>query len=118
MKKKLEDITLEPRLLDCQIVDSEGKRCGKVDNVLFEQRPKGAIIKSLLVGFDTWHEGESGIIRWIFSHIIFSKEVIEIPWEYVEEIFPLVKLKVKGSELGLRLIDERLGKIIRRIPGG
>src|SRR5579884_3114603 len=116
---KVLEINLEPRLMDCQIIDVDGKRCGKVDDLVFEGDVGSQLkIKSILVGPRVWYSRETGSLAALLSFFIRSNKLIEVPWQYVVEIFPIVKLNVRAQELGLRALDTKLAGILERIPGG
>jgi hypothetical protein len=83
-------------LLDHQIVDSEGRRCGKVDDLelagIREARP---VVAELLVG---------------------RRRRVHVPWSSVAEVDSAVHLKVKADELRLGRGDDRLRPWFARLP--
>lgn len=115
--KTSSEITVLPWLLDCQIIDSTGKRCGKVDDLALEGKPGQDLrIKAIIVGAEAWSGRRGGILHKLIAKLV-PDTVVYVPWKYVEAIKPLVILRVPAEKVGLGLIDDRLGKWMRRIPG-
>ena len=83
-------------LLDHQILDCEGRRCGKVDDLelagISEGRP---VVTELLVG---------------------RRRRVHVPWEAVEKVDSAVHLKRKARELRLGRGEDRMRPWIERLP--
>ena len=83
-------------LLDHQIVDSEGRRCGKVDDLelagIAEGRP---VVTELLVG---------------------RRRRVHVAWDRVAEVDSAVHLKGTAHELRLGRADARARPWIERLP--
>ena len=84
-------------LLDHQLVDSEGRRCGKVDDLeltgIRDSRPR---VEAILVG---------------------RRRSVHVPWEQVDEVDSGVHLKRTAKELRLGRGDRRARKLVAWIPG-
>jgi hypothetical protein len=92
-----DSIDLGLRVLDHQLIDSEDRRCGKVDDLALEGGP-----------------GEPLAVVAIFSG---RRHRIRIPWEEVADITAHVKLRKPAREYGLGAGDDRLRPFIEKIPG-
>ena len=83
-------------LLDHQIVDCEGRRCGKVDDLeLAGVRDGRPVVAELLVG---------------------RRRKVHVPWEVVAKVDSAVHLKVLAAELRLGRGDERVRPWFARLP--
>jgi sporulation protein YlmC with PRC-barrel domain len=109
------------RVLDDQLVDVEGRRCGRVDDLEFEgglgEPPR---LYAILSGSGSWHRRLPRPLRAIGTRLfgagVIGKDVIRVPWEQVDEVKTVVKLKGKASELGLGQGDSRQAKHIEILP--
>lgn len=83
-------------LLDHQIVDSDGRRCGKVDDLelsgISEGRP---VVTELLVG---------------------RRRRVHVPWEAVAKVDSAIHLKRVAKELRLGRGEDRVRPWIERLP--
>ena len=83
-------------LLDHQIVDCDGRRCGKVDDVeLLGVRDGKPVVAELLVG---------------------RRRRVHVAWDVVAKVDSAVHLKVRAEELRLGRGDERLRPWFARVP--
>src|SRR4051794_13279365 len=83
-------------LLDDQIVDSEERRCGRVDDIEFEGSPgKPAKIVAIRSGPGAFRRRLPRRVRGLATRVLSDFEV-RVPWERVAEIDVVVKLNVKG----------------------
>jgi sporulation protein YlmC with PRC-barrel domain len=84
-------------LLDHQVIDVDGRRCGNVDDVeLHGIRSGSPSVTAIVVG---------------------RRKPVRVPWAKVDRVEAAVHLKVKASELGLGAIEDRVRKLIEWIPG-
>lgn len=84
-------------LLDHQLVDSEGRRCGKVDDLELDGVREGKpIVAAILVG---------------------RRRNLHVPWDRVEKVDSAVHLKGSADELRLGRGDDRLRRFVEWIPG-
>jgi len=83
-------------LLDHQIVDCDGRRCGKVDDLeVAGVRDGKPVVAELLVG---------------------RRRKVHVPWDVVAKVDSAVHLKVRAEELRLGRGDERLRPWFARLP--
>jgi sporulation protein YlmC with PRC-barrel domain len=105
------------RLLDDELVDSDGRRCGRVDDIEFDGEPgRPAEITAILSGPGLWSQRMPRALRGLSARI-FGDDCVSVPWDAVKDIAEVVYLKRPGAELGLGRGDDAVGRIVRRIPG-
>jgi sporulation protein YlmC with PRC-barrel domain len=106
------------RLLDEQILDSEGRRCGRVDDI--ELRGDPPRIAALLVGEGLYPRRLPRRLRRAARRIsgpeTWGSNALRIPWEEVDEVGPAVILLGKAEELGLGEADDPDRWMVRRLP--
>ena len=106
------------RLLDEQILDSEGRRCGRVDDI--ELRGDPPRIAALLVGEGRYPRRLPPRLRPLARRLLgpetWGASALRIPWEEVDEIGPTVRLRGKAEELGLGQGDDPERWMVRRLP--
>jgi sporulation protein YlmC with PRC-barrel domain len=103
-------------LLDHQLVDSEGRRCGNVDDLELEGVRDGEPrVTAILVGPPAWR-GRGWLGR-LAASLAPGGEMVRVPWEEVDEIEAVVQLKKTAHELRLGRGDDRARKWVERIPG-
>jgi sporulation protein YlmC with PRC-barrel domain len=110
-----EAIDLALGLLDHQLVDSEGRRCGNVDDLeLDDIRAQPAPrVSAILVGPPVWKgRGFLGRVAALFS----NAQTVRIPWEEVEKVNAAVHLRRTASELRLGRGDDRARRWVEKIP--
>jgi hypothetical protein len=109
------DIDLALGVLDHQLVDSEGRRCGKVDDLelegLDDPRPR---VGAILSGPPAWR-GRGRLGR-LATRLSRGREV-RIGWKSVREVASAVHLSGTATELGLGRGDDRARPIVDRFPG-
>ena len=109
-------IDLGLHVVDHQLLDSEERRCGNADELALEGGPGERLeVVAILAGPGTWPK-RAGLMGRIASWL-GGGNVVRIPWEDVDTVSAHVKLRKRGEELGLGLIDERLKRYLERIPG-
>jgi sporulation protein YlmC with PRC-barrel domain len=92
-----ESIDVGLGLLDHQLVDSEGRRCGKVDDLELEGVREGKpVVTAIVVG---------------------RRRHVHVPWERVEKVDSAVHLKGSARELRLGRGDDRLRRWLEWVPG-
>lgn len=105
------------RLLDDELVDVDGRRCGRVDDVKIDGEPgKRAEITAIVCGPGTWAGRLPRPLRRIGARI-FGEGVVEVPWDAVQDVAEVIYLKRPGAELELGRGDDEAGRFVRRIPG-
>jgi hypothetical protein len=116
-----ERMDLVYRLLDEQLVDVDGRRCGRADDLEFEgglgAPPR---LHAILSGSGTWHRRMPRRLRGIGARIfgvgVLGDDVIRVPWDQVEDIGSVIKLRAKASELGLAQGDDRDAVFVAKLP--
>ena len=109
-------ILLGLELLDRQLLDSEDRRCGNVDDLALEGGPGEKLeVVAIFSGPGAWRRRAGLTGR--FAAWIGGGTVVRIPWEEVAGISSHVKLRKRAEELGLGRGDDRLRPLIQKIPG-
>lgn len=102
-------------ILDHQLLDSDGRRCGNVDDLELEGVREGAPrVKAILVGAPVWR-GRGAIGR--LAGALGRGRTVRVPWSEVEKIDSGVRLKKPAREYGLARGDERARRLVAWIPG-
>jgi sporulation protein YlmC with PRC-barrel domain len=113
-----EPIFIAHRLLDEQILDSEGKRCGRVDDIELQGSPPR--VTALLVGEGLYPRRLParlrGLARRVAGEERWGANALRIPWEEVDEINAAVHLRGKAEELGLGNGDDPEKWMVRMLP--
>jgi sporulation protein YlmC with PRC-barrel domain len=109
------EIDLGLGLLDHQLLDSEGRRCGNVDDLELEGvRDGDPRVVAILSGPGAWKG------RGVFGRIaaaLAGGGVVRVPWEEVAEVKPAIRLRKRAEELRLGRGDDRARRWIEKIPG-
>jgi sporulation protein YlmC with PRC-barrel domain len=110
------ELDLALGLLDHQLLDCDGRRCGKVDDLAIEGGPgERAEVTAILVGPDVWRD-RAGPVGRIAARLGGGGRV-RIPWDEVAEVRADVRLKKKATDYGLGRGDDRVRPWIEWIPG-
>jgi sporulation protein YlmC with PRC-barrel domain len=116
-----ERIDLVYRVLDDQLVDVDGRRCGRVDDLEFD----GGVgnppqLSAILSGSGVWHRRLPRPFRAagarVFGSGVLGRDVIRVPWAQVGEITSVIRLKAKARELGLAQGDDRDARFVAKLP--
>ena len=111
------ELDLAYGVLDHQLVDSEGRRCGKVDEIELEGKAGAELrVTALLVGPGAWRGRLPGPFARLAGRL-FARKLIRVPWDVVESVEAAVHLRRTASELGLSRGDDRWRKRIAKVPG-
>jgi sporulation protein YlmC with PRC-barrel domain len=111
-----EELDLGLAVLDHQILDREGRRCGNVDDLAIEGGPgEDARVVALYSGPGAWR-GRRGVLG-RFAARLGGGRVVRVPWEEVADVASHVRLKKAAPDYGLGLGDDRVRRWIVRIPG-
>ena len=92
-----ERIDLGLRVLDHQVLDRDGRRCGKVDDLAIE--------------------GGAGEVPEVVALFVGRRRRVRVPWAEVAEVNSGVELRRTAQEYGLGRGDDRLRPWIERLPG-
>jgi sporulation protein YlmC with PRC-barrel domain len=109
------------RVLDEQLVDVDGRRCGRVDDLEFDgdlgEPPR---LHAILSGSGTWHRRMPRPLRSLGARVfgtgVSGDDVIRVSWSQVEDISSVIKLRAKASELGLAQGDDRDALFVAKFP--
>jgi sporulation protein YlmC with PRC-barrel domain len=105
------------RILDDDLIDSDGMRCGKIDDVEIDGEPGSeAKITAILVGSGAGANRLPKPLSRIARRIL-GNEVVRVDWEEIEDVDTVVRLKRSADELGLGKGDRRAAELVGRIPG-
>jgi sporulation protein YlmC with PRC-barrel domain len=111
-----DSIDLGLNLLDHQLLDAEGRRCGKVDDLALEGGPGEELqLAAILSGPGVWR-ARAGLIGRAAAWLGGGRRV-RIPWDDVAEVGSHVKLHKRAAELGLGRGDDRVRPYLEKIPG-
>jgi sporulation protein YlmC with PRC-barrel domain len=106
------------RLLDEQIIDSVGQRCGRVDDI--ELRGNPPRVTALLVGEGLYPRRLPAPIRPLARRLAgperWGASAVRVPWEEVDEIDAAVHLRGKAEDHGLGGGDNPENWMVRRLP--
>jgi hypothetical protein len=102
-------------ILDHQLVDSEERRCGKVDDLELEGVLDGdPRVRAIVTGPGGWR-GRGRLGRLLAA--LARTQTVVIAWEEVAEIGADVRLRKPARELGLGRGDDVAARLVERVPG-
>jgi hypothetical protein len=105
------------RMLDDDLLDSNERRCGKVDDLEIEGEPGGpAHLSAIVVGSGAWPARLPQSLRGPASKL-FKQDVVLVPWSAVADITSVVNLNCPAEELGLGRGDDRARPLLDWLPG-
>ena len=110
------------RVLDDQLVDVEGRRCGRVDDLEFDGEVGGPPprLTWILSGSGAWHRRLPRPLRSIGARVfgggVVGEDLIRVPWSEVDKIETVVDLKAKARDLGLGKGDDRWADLVGKLP--
>jgi sporulation protein YlmC with PRC-barrel domain len=114
MSAKPQRVDLALGLLDHQLVDSLGRNCGKVDELVLtgldSDEPE---IAEILVGGNAWRS--RGRLGRLLARL--SGQAVHVPWSAVKEVSEVVTLREPAPRLRLGQGDERWGRWVAKLPG-
>jgi sporulation protein YlmC with PRC-barrel domain len=112
----MKELHLGRNVLDHQLLDRDGRRCGNVDDIAIEGGPgETAEVVALLVGPGFWPQRSGWIGR--LAARIGGKRRTRIPWDQVSKVDSGVRLRGRATEYGLGIADDRLRPFFEKIPG-
>lgn len=107
----MKKLHLGHNILDHQLLDKDGRRCGNVDDLAIE----GDDVVAILSGPGYW-PARAGWLGRLAGWVGGSKRV-RIPWAEVAKIDSAVHLRGTATEYDLGRGDDRLRPFFERIPG-
>jgi hypothetical protein len=109
-------IDLGLNVLDHQLLDKHGRRCGNVDDLAIEggvgEVPE---VVAILCGPGYWGQRAGWIGR--FAGRIGGGGKVRVLWSEVAKLDSAIELKHGATELGLGRGDDRLRPYVDKIPG-
>lgn len=109
------EIDLGLGLLDHQLIDGEGRRCGKVDDLELEgvdgEKPR---VRWILTGPDAWRG--RGLLGRAAAALARGRGA-RVEWSDVHEVDSAVHLRGTAVEHGLAGGDRRAEGWVERVPG-
>ena len=112
-----EQIDLAYRLLDLDLVDREGRRCGKVDDLEFSGGPGETVyVAAVVTGTGAL---PARFIRPLrrFAARLFHGETTRIAWKTVGDVEAAVQLKRTAAQIGIATGDRELGRVFGGAEG-
>lgn len=114
------DLLLDKEVVDHQLVDCNGRRCGNVDDLELTGGPgEPLVVAAILSGpgeFRTRLPRVARPLAWLLERL-FGRGVTRIEWSEVAAHDGHIDLGKEAGEYGLGAGDDRLGTVIARIPG-
>ena len=111
---KVTEVDIALSVLDHQLVDGNGRNCGKVDDLeiagLDGDSPE---IVEIIVGGNAWRS--RGLLGRLAARL--SGKAVHVPWPEVDSVTSVVTLKRPCAELRLNAGDERWATRVRKMPG-
>jgi sporulation protein YlmC with PRC-barrel domain len=105
------------RVLDQELVDVNGRRCGRVDDVELAGDPLRAT--ALLVGPGVYPgrlPARLGkLARRLVGPEVIGRNVVRVPWDEIDEIDVAVRLRRPARELGLGRGDDDLAPAVGKL---
>jgi hypothetical protein len=102
-------------VLDHQLLDRDGRRCGNVDDLELEgvggSEPR---VVAILSGPPAW-KGRGRVGR--LASRLARGRLVRVPWDEVAEVAAAVKLRSTAEELRLARGDDRVRAWIEKLPG-
>ena len=108
-------IDLALGVLDHQLLDADGRRCGKVDDLELEGLAEGKPrVAAILCGAAAWHSrGRLGRL----AAALVRGRIVRVQWDEVTEIGSAVHLRRSARELRIGRGDDRARPLVQRLPG-
>ena len=111
-----EELDLALGVLDHQLLDRDGRRCGNVDDLAIEGGPgEDAEVTAILSGPGVWPN--RGRLLGRLAGWLGGGGRVRVPWSEVDSVESHVQLKKQAPDYGLGVLDDRLRPFIERIPG-
>ncbi len=108
------DVDIALSILDHQLVDGDGRNCGKVDDLeiagLDGDSPE---VVQVLVGGNAWRS--RGLLGRLAARL--SGDAVHVPWSEVDSVTSVVTLKRPAAELRLSRGEERWERLVGKMPG-
>jgi hypothetical protein len=110
----MSEIDLGLGILDHQLVDCDGRRCGKVDDLkLTGMREGSPEVAAIVVGVAAWRR------RGAFARLaarLAPRQTVHVPWAEVDQVAAGIHLKHTATELRLGRGDDRARRLVSKLP--
>jgi sporulation protein YlmC with PRC-barrel domain len=104
------------RVLDDDLIDSEGRRCGKVDDIEIEgSLGAEAHLSAIVSGPGAW-SGRLPRALQPLAQRLFGGRVVRVPWSEVDDITAVVTLKRPARDLRLGRGDDHARRLFSWAP--
>jgi sporulation protein YlmC with PRC-barrel domain len=100
-------------LLDHELQDSNGVSCGMVDDLEIDLDAKPPAVVALLVGPGAWQPRLPALLR-VAVRALGGHARVRVPFGEVAEISEVIRLKSPATQLGLGVVDRRVGRWLKR----
>jgi sporulation protein YlmC with PRC-barrel domain len=100
------EINLASGVLDHQLMDASGRRCGRVDDLELSESDPPRVTKILYGPPARKGRVQGAVARFLAG--LGPAHTTQIPWEEVDRVGPGLTLRKPADELGLRTADDRL----------
>jgi len=114
------DVLLEKEILDHQLLDRDGRRCGNVDDLELAGEPGGdLVVVAILSGPGEFRRRLPRVARplaWLLERA-FGTGVTRVEWTDVDGHEGAIELRGRATDYGLGAGDDVAGRWIARIPG-
>ena len=108
------DVDIALGILDHQLVDGDGRNCGKVDDLelagLDGDSPE---VVAILVGGNA--RRSRGPLGRLAAHL--SGNAVHVPWAEVDSVTSVVTLKRTAADLRLNRGTHRWARLVGKVPG-
>jgi hypothetical protein len=113
-------VLLDKEILDHQLVDCDGRRCGNVDDLELDGGPgEDLVVTAILSGPGVFRNRLPTAARplsWLLERL-FGRGVTRLDWDEVAGHGGAVELRKRASDYGLGAGDDIAGRWIARVPG-
>src|SRR4051812_15945635 len=100
-----DELDLAYRILDLDLIDSAGRRSGKVDDLELDGDPgQPTYVAAVMSGGDALAGRFPRLLRPV-AHRLFSGDARRVGWRHVTSYNPTLELAATAAELGLALGD-------------
>ena len=108
-------LDLAEGVLDHQLLDADGRRCGKVADLRLDGlHGRSPEVAELLIGAAALRP--RGRLGRLAAHLA-RRRVVHVPWTEVARVDSAVRLRSRAADLRLGRGDERAARWVRRLPG-
>jgi sporulation protein YlmC with PRC-barrel domain len=112
------ELLVASRLLDLQIVDVNGRRCGRVDDVELSGDPPR--VTAVLTGEGLYHRRLPGRLSRLAARMsgeeTWGSNCVRVPWQRIEEVGSAVVLNCPAEDAGLGFGDDPARWGVSRLP--